>query len=92
LLLDSLGSDQDAASVDPDQMAQIKHVYMEKVLSHISLFFMQYDQILHCHSVEKIHQAPKMIKLRMVTSLKSQGSDWLKWRLVSISDNQMLEI
>jgi hypothetical protein len=28
----------------------------------------------------------------MKTSLKSQGSDWLKWRLVAISANQMLEI
>jgi hypothetical protein len=35
---------------------------------------------------------PKIIKLRMETSLKSHGSDWLKWRLVSISANQMLEI
>jgi hypothetical protein len=28
----------------------------------------------------------------MDTSLKSQASDWLNWRLVAISANQMLEI
>jgi hypothetical protein len=31
---------------------------------------------------------PKIIK----TSLKSQASDWLKWRPVTISANRMLEI
>jgi hypothetical protein len=47
---------------------------------------------------------PKVIKLRLETSLKSQASDWLKRRplrylrfetgnwLVAISANQMLEI
>jgi hypothetical protein len=28
----------------------------------------------------------------METSLKSKGSDWLKWQPVAISANQMLEI
>jgi hypothetical protein len=35
---------------------------------------------------------PMVRKLRMETSLKSQASDWLKWRLFTISANQMLEI
>jgi hypothetical protein len=35
----------------------------------------------------------KITKLRMETSLKSQGPDYkLNWRLVAISANQMLEI
>jgi hypothetical protein len=34
----------------------------------------------------------KVIKLSLETSLKSQAFDWLKWRLVAISANQMLEI
>jgi hypothetical protein len=33
-----------------------------------------------------------VIKLSLETSLKSQASDWLKWRLGVISANQMLEI
>jgi hypothetical protein len=39
-----------------------------------------------------IKTGPKIIKLKMETSLKSQESDWLKWQLVAISANQMLEI
>jgi hypothetical protein len=35
---------------------------------------------------------PKIIKLKLETSLKYQAFDWLKWRLVAISVNQMLEI
>ena len=34
----------------------------------------------------------KVIKLSLETSLKSQASNWLKWRLVAISANQMFEI
>jgi hypothetical protein len=34
---------------------------------------------------------PKIIQRNLKTSLKSQASDWLKWRLVAISANQMLE-
>jgi hypothetical protein len=34
---------------------------------------------------------PKIIKLKLETS-QLQASDWLKWRLVAISANQMLEI
>jgi hypothetical protein len=33
-----------------------------------------------------------IIKLDQETSLKTQASDWLKWQLVAISANQMLEI
>jgi hypothetical protein len=40
----------------------------------------------------KTSTVPKVIKLSMETSLKSQPSDWLKWRPVAISANQMLEI
>jgi hypothetical protein len=39
-----------------------------------------------------ITSVPKVIKLSMATSLKSQASDWLKWGPVAISANQMLEI
>jgi hypothetical protein len=35
---------------------------------------------------------PKAIKLNQETSLLSQASDWLKWRLVALSANQMFEI
>jgi hypothetical protein len=35
---------------------------------------------------------PKIINLDQDTSLKSQASDWLKWRLIAISANQTLEI
>jgi hypothetical protein len=34
----------------------------------------------------------KMIKLRLETGLKSQASNWLKWRLISIPAKQILEI
>jgi hypothetical protein len=34
----------------------------------------------------------KVIKVSLESSLKSQASDWLKWRLVTISANQMREI
>jgi hypothetical protein len=43
-------------------------------------------------SIAYQHPGLKVIKLRLQTSLKSQASDWLKWRLVAISANQMLEI
>jgi hypothetical protein len=33
---------------------------------------------------------PKIIKLKLETSLKSQALDWLKWRLLAILVNQML--
>jgi hypothetical protein len=35
---------------------------------------------------------PKILQLRLETSLKAQASDWLKWRPVAISANQLLEI
>jgi hypothetical protein len=35
---------------------------------------------------------PKIIKLNQETSLNSKASDWLKWFLVAISANQVLEI
>jgi hypothetical protein len=35
------------------------------------------------YSLSKYYSGPKVIELRMETSLKSQASDWLKWRLVS---------
>jgi hypothetical protein len=34
----------------------------------------------------------KIIKLRLETSLKSQASDWLKWRLVIMGTNKMLNL
>jgi hypothetical protein len=46
---------------------------------------------LGCQNRE-ILPGPKIIKLKLETNLKSQTSDWLKWRLVAILANQMLEI
>jgi hypothetical protein len=43
-------------------------------------------------SHRRISPGPKIIKLNQETSLKSEASDWLKWGLVAISANQMLEI
>jgi hypothetical protein len=43
-------------------------------------------------SSQLISPAPQVINLSMETSLKCQVSDWLKWQLVAISANQMLEI
>jgi hypothetical protein len=51
---------------------------------------------VHCHFKNWVQLFKETwfqdYKMSLETSLKSQASDWLKWLLVTISTNQMLEI
>jgi hypothetical protein len=44
--------------------------------------------------IVNVSSGPKLIKLRLETSLKSQASDWLKWRLDSdfLKTKQVCEV
>jgi hypothetical protein len=61
-------------------------VYNRPTLVHSQVLFTK--EILQLPLITTKLPGPKIIKLRMETSLKAQGSDWL----VAISSNQMLEI
>jgi hypothetical protein len=43
-------------------------------------------------SLQNVENLAQDHKLKLEARIKSQASDWLKWRLVAISANQMLEI
>jgi hypothetical protein len=68
--------------VDPAETAQCRLIWI----------YTGHMQDKGCIHEVKVLTVPKIIMLNLETSLKSQVSDWLKWQLVTISANQMLDI
>jgi hypothetical protein len=65
-------------SVDQDQLEHPRHLIS---IYHVDFFVR--NNLMNQTAIS-IDPVPKVIKLSMETSFKSQASDWLKWRLVGI--------